>query len=142
MSCVKDNGGVQGYYVLSTEYAANKHLFNEFVQKHPKLQWMMLCAASPGLGKKFHQWLPHLSRASSELRETPKLKEVKDYYAKIYPKADSESISAIGEAFVTEHKKKVYLAKKFPSLKISDIELLSQLVTDEEISEYERDLGN
>lgn len=142
MSTVKDNGGVQGYYVMSTEYAANKFLFNEHVQKHPKLQWMMLCAASPGLGKKFHQWIPHLSSKVATLKESPKLKDLKDYYAKIYPKADSESIDMVSEAFVEEHKKKVYLAKRFPDLKLSDIEVLAQLVTDDDIREYERELGN
>ena len=142
MSCVKDNGGIQGYYVMSTEYAANKHLFNEHVQKHPKLQWMMLCAASPGIGKKFHQWIPHLSSKVTQLKESPKLKDVKDYYAKIYPKADSESLAMISETFVEEHKKKVYLAKNFPDLKMADIEVLAQLVTDDDIREYERDLGN
>jgi len=142
MSAIKDNGGVQGYYVMSTEYSANKHLFNEYVQKHPKLQWLMLCASSPGLGKKFHQWIPHLSSKVATLKETPKLKDVKEYYTKIYPKADSESLALISEAFVEEHKKKVYLAKRFPDLKISDIEVLAQTVTDEDIRAYERDLGN
>lgn len=142
MSTVKDNGGVQGYYVMSTEYAANKFLFNEHVQKHPKLQWMMLCAASPGLGKKFHQWIPHLSSKVATLKETPKLKDVKEYYTKIYSKADSESIQMISEAFVEEHKKKAYLAKRFPDLKLSDIDVLAQTVTDDDIRNYERELGN
>ncbi len=142
MSTVKDNGGVQGYYVMSTEYAANKHLFNEYVQKQPKLQWMMLCAASPGLGKKFHQWIPHMSSKVATLKESPKPKDVKDYYTKIYPKADSESIDMVSEAFIEEHKKKVYLAKRFPDLKLSDIEVLAQLVTDDDIKQYERELGN
>lgn len=142
MSAIKGSGDLQGFYVMSTEYAANRHLFNEYVQKHPKLQWMMLCAASPGMGKQFHQWIPHMSRSTSELRDTPKEKEVRDYYKKIYPQASEANLYAISEAFVTEHKKKVYLAKQFPNLKISDIELLSQMVTDEDIREYERDLGN
>jgi hypothetical protein len=142
MSTVKDNGGVQGYYVLSTEYNANKHLFNEHVQKHPKLQWLMLCAASPGLGKKFHQWIPHLSSKVATLKESPKLKDVKDYYAKIYPKAAPTDLDMLAEVFVDEHKKKVYLAKRFPELKLSDIEVLAQTVTDDDIRNYERELGN
>jgi hypothetical protein len=60
MSCIKGNSTLQGYYVMNTEYTANKYLFNENVQKHPKLQWLMLCAASPGIGKQFHQWIPHI----------------------------------------------------------------------------------
>lgn len=142
MSTVKASGEIQGYYVMSTEYNANKHLFNEYVQKHPKLQWMMLCASSPGMGKQFHQWIPHLSSKVSTLKETPKLKDVKDYYSKIYPKADKESIDLIGETFVEEHKKKSYLAKRFPDLKLDDIETLAQLVTDDDIKNYERELGN
>lgn len=142
MSTVKASGDIQGYYVMSTEYNANKHLFNEYVQKHPKLQWLMLCAASPGLGKQFHQWIPHLSSKVTTLKESPKQKEVKDYYSKIYPKVGESNLSAISEAFVEEHKKKVYLAKKFPNLKLTDIELLSQLVTDDDIKQYERDYGN
>jgi len=142
MSTVKADGGVQGYYVLSTEYYANKHLFNEYIQKHPKLVWYMLCASSPGVGKKFHQWIPHLSSKVATLKDTPKTKEVKDYFTKIYPKTSDEDISAISEAFVEEHKKKVYLAKRFPELKLSDIEVLAQMVTDDDIRDYERDLGN
>jgi hypothetical protein len=142
MSAIKGNGEVQGYYVMSTEYAANKHLFNEYVQKHPKLQWQMLCASSPGIGKQFHQWIPHLSAKVATLKETPKVKDVRDYYTKIYPKANPDDIAAISEAFVTEHKKKVYLATIYPDLKLPDIELLAQLVTDDDIKQYEKDRGN
>jgi hypothetical protein len=48
----------------------------------------------------------------------------------------------VSEAFIEEHKKKVYLAKRFPDLKLSDIEVLAQLVTDDDIRQYERELGN
>lgn len=142
MSTVKADGGIQGYYVMSTEYHANKYLFNEHVQKHPKLVWQMLCASSPGVGKKFHQWIPHLSSKVATLKETPKLKDVKDYYTKIYPKASPSDIDMLAEVFIEEHKKKVYLAKRFPELKLSDIEVLAQTVTDDDIRNYERDLGN
>ena len=102
----------------------------------------MLCASSPGLGKQFHQWIPHMSTKASELKETPKPKDLRDYYQKIYPKASEANLYAISEAFVEEHKKKVYLAKVYPNLKISDIELLSQMITDDDIKQYEKDRGN
>ena len=35
-----------------------------------------------------------------------------------------------------------YLAIVYPEMKIADIETLSQMVTDEEIEQYERDRGN
>ena len=142
MSAIKGNKDLQGYYLQSTEYHANKYLFNENVQKHPKLQWLMLCAASPGLGKQFHQWIPNISANVSKLKTPAKAKEVKDYYAKIYPKADSETLTEIAKTFVIEQKRKIHLSTLFPNLKISDIETLNQIVTDDDIEEYEKDRGN
>ena len=60
MSAIKSSGELGAYYLMNTDYTANKYFFNEYVQKHPKLQWLMLCASSPGMGKQFHQWIPHL----------------------------------------------------------------------------------
>ncbi len=142
MSAIKGSGDVQGYYLRSVDYHANKHLFNEYVQKHPKLQWYMLCASSPGLGKQFHQWIPHLGSKVTSLKEPAKAKDIKEYYTKIYPKVDSDDIDEIAKAFVVEHKRKCYLAETYPNLKQSDIEVLSQLVTDEDIKQYEKDRGN
>lgn len=141
MSAIKGNEGVQRYYVMSTDYNANKYLFNEYVQKHPKLQWLMLCAASPGLGKQFHQWIPHIKEKVTKLKEPAKVKDIKEYYEKIYPKADKESLKELAEAFVEDHKRKIRLTKLFPTLSLTDIETLNQIITDEEISDYERDYG-
>jgi hypothetical protein len=142
MSQIKSSGGLASYYVMSVNHYANEHLFNENVMKHPKLQWLMLCASSPGLGKQFHQWVPHLSSKVASLKETPKEREVRDYFTKVYPKASEANLYAISEAFVTEHKKKVYLAQQFPNLKHEDIETLANLVTDDDIRKYEQDRGN
>lgn len=142
MSAIKGSEGLSRYYVMSVNEYTNKYLFNEYVYKHPKLQWLMLCASSPGMGKQFHQWIPHLSEKVTKLEETPKQKEVRDYFTKIYPKASEENLYAISEAFVEDHKKKAYLAKRFPTLKLSDIETLASIVTDEEIKQYEKDSGN
>ena len=142
MSAIKGSEGLSRYYVMSTSEYANKHLFNENVQKHPKLQWLMLCAASPGLGKQFHQWIPNISPSVTKLKSPAKIKEIKEYYKKIYPKANVSDIEEVSEAFVENHKKKCHLAALFPNLKIEDIELLSNVITDKDIEQYERELGN
>jgi len=36
----------------------------------------------------------------------------------------------------------MYIANKFPELKFDEIELLSELITDKDIEEYEKELGN
>jgi hypothetical protein len=142
MSAVKTSGDIQGYYLRSVDYHANKNLFNENVQKHPKLQWLMLCAASPGLGKQYHQWIPHLGIKVTTLQEPAKLKDIKEYYNKIYPKSNPTQIDAAAADFVTTHKKKCYLAKIYPKLKHTDIDVLVQVTTDEDIKQYEKDRGN
>jgi hypothetical protein len=142
MSAIKGSSGLSSYYVMNTEYTANKYFFNEHVQKHPKLQWLMLCSASPGLGKQFHQWIPHISTNVSKLKATAKVKDIKEYYSKIYPKTDDKTLQEFAEAFVTDHKRKVYLAEVFPNLKLEDIDVLNQLITDKDIEQYERDRGN
>ena len=48
----------------------------------------------------------------------------------------------MSELYVQNQKRKVYLANKFPHLKIDDIDLLNELITDNEIEQYERDSGN
>jgi len=142
ISAVRASADVQSYYLQSTEYHANKYLFNEAVQKHPKLQWLMLCAASPGLGKQFHQWIPHIRERVTRLLDSPKQKEIKEYFKKIYPKTNDGDLTLLSEVYVDSHKKKMYLAKKFPELKFDEIELLSDLTTDEDIKQYEEDWGN
>ena len=142
ISAVKASTDIQSYYLQSTEYHANKYLFNENVQKHPKLQWLMLCAASPGLGKQFHQWIPHIKDRVTKLRESPKQKEIKEYFKKVYPKTSDGDLTLLSEVYVDNHKRKIYLANKFSSLKFDEIELLSDLITDEDIKQYEEDWGN
>ena len=142
ISAIKGSEGLSRYYVMSTNEYANKYLFNESVQKHPKLQWLMLCAASPGLGKQFHQWIPHINSSVSKLKSSAKVKDIKEYYAKIYPKTDDSTLQEFSEVFVAEHKRKMHLAQLFPNLKIEDIDTLNQIITDEDISKYEKDRGN
>jgi len=142
MSAIKSNGDLSRYYVISTNEHANKYLFNERVMKNPKLQWLMLCAASPGLGKQFHQWIPHIKDRVSKLREPAKTKDIKEYFKKVYKSASDSDLTAISEVFVETHKRKMYLAEKFPNMKFEDIELLSELITDDNIHEYEKELGN
>lgn len=142
MSTVKGSKDLQSYYLQSTDYHANKYMFNEHVQKNPKLQWLMLCASSPGLGKQFHQWIPNISQGVSKLKSSAKTKDVKEYFGKIYPKVDEATLKEIADIFVQEHKKKMYLSETYPNLKITDIETLSQLITDEDIRNYEKERGN
>jgi hypothetical protein len=141
MSCVKGNPDVTAYYLMNVNAVANKHMFNEYVIRHPQLQWLMLCAASPGIGKQYHQWLPHLKEGIGKLEDRATVKEVGEYFAKIYPSTDGEVIREVAEEFVTLQNHRHRLAGLYPEMKISDIEALANFVTSEDIDQYERDAG-
>jgi len=142
MSAVKGGRDLQEGFLRGTDEYANKYLFHEVVSKHPKLQWLMLCAASPGQGKAFHQWIPKIGLAVSKLKEKPVAKDISAYYSKIYPKASPEQITEVTKVFMDEHRRKLYLSQAFPELKLADVETLFELVTEKDIEKYEKARGN
>jgi hypothetical protein len=141
-SCVKAKSQISAYYVLSTETNVNKYLFNEHVTNHPELQWKMMCAASPGIGKQFHAWIPQLSAKISSYKSLATSKEVKEYFQKIYKSTNSDDIGKCADLWVKEQNHEFKLAHIYEEMKLSDIKVLAKLVSSEEISKYERDCGN
>lgn len=141
-SAVTGRADVQRYVLSSTEYHANKHYFNQHVQQHPHLQWLLLCASSPGIGKQFHKWIPHLSNKFTTLREAVKSKEARDYFEKIYKGQDSGLIRELADSYTQEQNHKARLSALFPQMKLADIEMLATITTDKDIEQYERELGN
>lgn len=142
MSAVSGKAMVSNYYVVSTEHHANQHIFNDRVQQHPELQWMMLCAASPGLGKQFHQWIPNLSAKIGDLKVQAKQKEVQDYFEKVFKSASKDDIKTFSGEFTKDQNHKFKLAQLHPSMKLDDIKVLSQLVSKEDLQDYEERSGN
>lgn len=142
ISAVKGKSELSSYYLMSANIAANKHLFNEQVQNHPELQWLMMCAASPGMGKQFHQWIPHLNPKISALKDSAKQKEIADYFSKIYKSASTDDINLIATELTTSLNHKHKLASIHKNLKLEDIEVLAGLVTEQDIKNYEDIAGN
>ena len=54
-SAVDGSQEIQEYYVQSTNHYLNKHFFT--MHRHPKLQWLMATAVSPGMGAMRHNWI-------------------------------------------------------------------------------------
>ena len=102
----------------------------------------MLCSASPGIGKQFHAWIPQIKQGVAKLKDKAVPKDIKDYYKKIYPQLSASELTEIAKLFCEQHKRKMYFAEKYPNLKFDEVELLSGIITDSEIEEYEKELGN
>lgn len=140
-STVKAKSELASYYVMSTEYHANKHMFNEYINDHPQLQWLMLCAGSPGLGKQFHQWLGGQSPRIAAYREPVKPKEASDWVDKNYGQYSEEQRKSIAAAYLQDQHTKVYLCQQYPHLKLQDIEVLHAILSDQEISQHREATG-
>lgn len=135
ISLLKNNGNISEYYVLSANNV-NYNFLNENVNKHPKLQWLMLCAVSPGLGKQYRKWIPQLSKKFANLEEPLKMKDAVEYLKKM-DITDKETAKEL----VLKQNREQYLAVNYPYMKLADIKTLGKLITDEEINSYERDKG-
>jgi hypothetical protein len=142
ISAVQGNSALQQYYVMSANSFANKYLFHDMMRKNPKLQWLAFCTAGLGQGKQFHKWIPQLREKIADFREKATNKEVKEFYKKIYPKIDNATLDELSSLYTLQQNKKVYLSNKFPSMKIEDIEILAEYVTQQDIDQYEREFGN
>jgi hypothetical protein len=146
ISALQGNKNLQASYLKRVECYANKHFHNYMIASkghdNAKLQWLMLCAASPRAGKVYHKYIPKISERVSLLKENATVSDIKKYYQKIYPNANENAIDEVSKEFVFQQKKKVVLGKIYPALKIDEIELLSTIVTDDDIKQYERDSGN
>lgn len=78
---------VEYYYIASANHYANKYMFD--LAKHPKLQWLMITAASPAVGTQRHQWL----------KQKPKPKntagDIKKQLAELYPAMKDEDLDVL-----------------------------------------------
>jgi len=87
-SAVDGSREIQEYYVQSTNHYLNKHFFT--MHRHPKLQWLMATAVSPGMGAQRHNWI------------APKKKEagasaIKKQLRELYPHFQDDEIDLMAE---------------------------------------------
>lgn len=66
-STVDGSRELQEYYVQSTNHYLNRHYFA--LHKHPKLQWLMATAVSPGMGNLKHSWLSYKKAPGSDQKK-------------------------------------------------------------------------
>ncbi len=87
------------YYLMSTNLNANINMFA--FNKHPKLQWLMLTAASPKMGEQFHSWI----------KQKPKLKSsdapIKKQLAIYFPTMKEDDLEVLSK-IVTKKELKEY----------------------------------
>jgi hypothetical protein len=101
-SAVDGSQEIQEYYVQSTNHYLNKHFFT--MHRHPKLQWLMATAVSPGMGAQRHNWI------------APKKKEagasaIKKQLRELYPHFKDDEIDLM--ASLTDKKELAQLQRAY-----------------------------
>jgi hypothetical protein len=101
-SAVDGSREIQEYYVQSVNHYLNKHFFT--MHRHPKLQWLMATAASPGMGAMRHNWI------------APKKKEagasaIKKQLRELYPHFKDDEIDLMAE--LTDKKELAQLQRAY-----------------------------
>ena len=91
---------IDKYYLISSNVNANKYMFDLY--KHPKLQWLMITAISPGIGKQRHQWIKRKKKGGSSNNDI--LKELKA----LYPNHKIEDLELMSQ-LVTKKEIKQYV---------------------------------
>ena len=57
---------LQQYYLQAMNERVNKRFFD--INKHPKLQWLLLTTVSPNMGKHRHEWMAYSSKIAKNKR--------------------------------------------------------------------------
>lgn len=98
-SSVTGNPDLARYYLLAVNELVNKKFSD--VRKHPKLQYLLMTSASPGMGKQFHQFIAPPKMGKDNKKSNIKL------FEKLYPNANSQELEILAainsEEDILEH---------------------------------------
>ena len=83
---VEGTADLAGYYLMAVNETVNKR-FNA-IKHHPKLQYLLMTAASPGLGRQRHGWIPPAKRGKSNKKGK--------LFAKLFPNASDVELDILG----------------------------------------------
>lgn len=93
VSNVNGDPDLARYYVM----AANERINKKFstLKNHPKLQYLLMTSASPGMGKQYHQWLPPAKVGKSNRKRLNLL-------AKLFPNVSDKELEVLDQINTNE----------------------------------------
>ena len=100
-SSIQGSRELQEYYVQSTNHYLNKHFFA--LSRHPKLQWLMATAVSPGMGTHRHNWIAPKKKETSAGASA-----IKKQLAELFPNMKSDEL-AVMAAITTKKELDAYV---------------------------------
>jgi hypothetical protein len=86
---------LQQYYLQAMNERVNKRFFD--INKHPKLQWLLLTTVSPNMGKHRHEWMAYNGKTAKNKRAQKMLE--------LYPHIKSDEAELLADKITDEQYK-------------------------------------
>lgn len=86
---------LQQYYLQAMNERVNKRFFD--INKHPKLQWLLLTTVSPSMGKHRHEWMAYSGKTAKNKRAQKMLE--------LYPHIKTDEAELLAATITDEHYK-------------------------------------
>jgi hypothetical protein len=100
-SSVNGDSDLEHYYIAGTNHYANPSMLESPLSKHPKLQWLLFTAVSPGIGIMNHRWIKQKPKPKNKNNEIVKI------LSEIHPAMKQDDLEVLAN-FVTKKELKQY----------------------------------
>ena len=101
---------LQQYYLQAMNERVNKRFFD--INKHPKLQWLLLTTVSPNMGKHRHEWIAYSGKTAKNKR-AQKLLE-------LYPHIKNDEAELLAQTITDEQYKEMLKERGYNNKEIKD----------------------
>ena len=101
---------LQQYYLQAMNERVNKRFFD--LNKHPKLQWLLLTTVSPNMGKHRHEWIAYSGKTAKNKR-AQKLLE-------LYPHIKNDEAELLAQTITDEEYKSMLVELGYTDKEIKD----------------------
>lgn len=101
---------LQQYYLQAMNERVNKRFFD--INKHPKLQWLLLTTVSPNMGKHRHEWIAYSGKTAKNKR-AQKLLE-------LYPNIKNDEAELMSQTITDEQYKSILVERGYSDKEVKD----------------------
>lgn len=111
-SSVKGVSDLQEWWLIATNKRVNTHFFD--LSKHPKLQWLLLTSASPGMGTAFHEWIANKKKTAGKNKIGKALNH-------LYPNAKPDEIEVLEKLNTSKDVKEHLIELGYDDKQVKDL---------------------
>jgi len=101
---------LQQYYLQAMNERVNKRFFD--INKHPKLQWLLLTTVSPNMGKHRHEWMAYSGKTAKNKRAQKMLE--------LYPHIKSDEAELLAYKITDEQYKSMLIERGYSDKEIKE----------------------